>query len=222
MAMVETTVKQIMTPQPLTVRPEDTVVSAAKVLADHNFNGLPVIDDSGKLIGILTEYDLVSKGSDLHLPTLISLLGNVGIYKKDSGPIKADLKKLLALQVKDIMNTAPLTVNQTAPVQELADLFSHHHRVNPIPVVDESKQLVGIVSRFDLVKLLADESAHQNVAIASHEVTDQKVDQFVQNLEERFVFVSRVRARLWPVIAASFGIVGFIIAFAIILRIAAK
>mgnify|MGYP003394607338 CR=1 FL=1 len=221
--MDKTLVSSIMTVQPLAVKPEDTVVFAAKVLADHNFNGLPVTDPTGTILSIIKEYDLVSKGSDLHLPTLISILGNVGVYKKDTGPIKEELKKLLALKVSDIMNADPLTVNQNAPIQELADLFAHHHRVNPIPVVDDSKKLVGIVSRFDLVRLFADETAHQEVAVTQPaEVDDKRVDQFVSNFEQRFVFVSRTRARLWPVLAAAFGIVGFIIAFAIILRIATK
>ena len=210
-----------MTPQPITVRPEDTVVFAAKLLAEHNFNGLPVVDPDGKLTGILTEYDLVSKGSDLHLPTLISILGNVGVYKKDSGLIKQDLKKLLTLQVKNIMNAEPLTIDQTAPVQALADLFAHHHRVNPIPVVAGDRRLVGLVSRFDLVRLFADESAHREVAV-TRAITDQAVDAFVDDFERRFVFVSRAGARLWPVIALAFAVVGFIIAFAIIIRIATK
>ena len=216
------TVGKIMTPQPITIRAEDTVVYAAKILADHNFNGLPVVDNDGTLIGIITEYDLVSKGSDLHLPTLISILGNVGVYQKDSGPIKDNLKKLLSLQVKDIMNNDPLTISQDAFIQDLSDLFAHHHKVNPIPVVDAQKRLVGIVSRFDLVRLYADGTTARTTATDQSAITDQKVDQFVQDFEQRFVFVSRNRARLWPYIAAAFGIVGFVIAFAIILRIATK
>lgn len=219
------TVSQIMTAQPITVTPDDTVVLAAKLIAEHNFNGLPVVGLGNQLVGIITEYDLVSRGSDLHLPTLINILGNVGIYKKDTGPVKEELKKLLALKVRDIMNTDPLTVRAEAPIQELADLFAHHHRVNPIPVVNDVNQLVGIVSRFDLVRLFADESAHREVpagASSAGAVSDQKVDQFVSDFERRFVFVSRTRTRLWPVLAFAFALVGFVIAFAIIIRIATK
>lgn len=218
------TVARIMTPQPITVQPDDTVVFAAKTLAEHNFNGLPVVNPDNQLVGIITEYDLVSKGTDLHLPTLINILGNVGVYKKDTGPIKQDLKNLLTLKVREIMNPEPLTVRPDAPIQELADLFAHHHRVNPIPVVDADKKLVGIVSRFDLVRLFADESAHREVANIGTGlgVSDQRVEGFVRDFEKRFVFVSRTRTRLWPVIALSFSVVGFIVAFAIIIRIATK
>lgn len=211
-----------MTRKPVTVGLDDSVVFAAKILADHNFNGLPVVGQDNKLVGIVTEYDLISKGSDLHLPTLINILSNLGVYKKDTAPIKGELKRLLSLKVKDIMNADPLTVNQNAPVQELADLFAHHHRVNPIPVVDNDSKLVGIVSRFDLVQLFVDENAHREVPAGEAEISDKQVDQFVTDFEKRFILVSKTRARFWPVISLAFALVGFIIAFAIIIRIAIK
>ncbi|MEK7506990.1 MAG: CBS domain-containing protein [Patescibacteria group bacterium] len=220
--MSQISVASIMTKRPIAVGPDDSVVFAAKVLADHNFNGLPVVGQDNKLIGIVTEYDLISKSSDLHLPTLINILSNLGVYKKDTAPIKGELKRLLSLKVKDIMNADPLTVSQNAPVQELVDLFAHHHRVNPIPVIDDSQRLVGIVSRFDLVQLFVDENAHREVPAGETAVSDKQVDQFVTDFEKRFILVSKTRARFWPVISLAFALVGFIIAFGIIIRIAVK
>lgn len=216
-------VKNIMTQQPYTVGPEDSVVYAAKILADHNFNGLPVVGADKALVGIVTEYDLISQGNAMHLPTLINVLGNIGVYKKDSSLVKDDLKNLLSLKVKDVMNTDPLTVEEDAWIQEVSDLFAHHHRVNPIPVVDKQKKLVGIVSRFDLIRLFTDERAHQDVAVNHPENLDKRVDNFINDFEKRFVFVSRTRTRyLWPILSLSFAIIGFIIAFSLILRIAIK
>lgn len=215
-------VKDMMTKEPLSVGPDDLVVYAAKILTERNFNGLPVVDKDRKLAGIITEYDLISRSDSMHLPTLIKILSDVGVYKKDTALVKDDLKKMLSLKVRDIMNTDPLTVNENAPIQELADLFAHHHRVNPIPVIDNEAKLVGIVSRFDLVRMFVDEKSHQNVKVSEPEILDKRVDGFIDNFEKRFVFVSRTRTKLWLIVSFLFAVVGFIIAFAIILRITTK
>ena len=211
-----------MTKRPITVGPDESVVHAAKIIADHNFNGLPVVDNNNKVIGILTEYDLVSKGSDMHLPTLISVLSNIDVYKKDSGVIKDDLKKLLLLKVRDIMNPEPLCINENKSVHELADLFAHHHRVNPIPVIDGNGILVGIVSRYDLVRMFVDDSINGSAGVVEQSISDKKVDRFIKDFENRFVFVSKTRLRFWPILSVAFAIVGFFIAFAIIVNIAIK
>jgi CBS domain-containing protein len=215
-------VKDIMTKGLVVVEPDDDVVYAAKILAQHNFNGLPVINKENVLIGIITEYDLISQGNAVHLPTLINILGNIGFYKKDKSLIKDDLKNLLSLKVKDIMNTDPLYVEDDAWIQEVADLFAHHHRVNPIPVIDKYKRLVGIVSRFDLIRLFADARASKNVDEKKTEHIDKKVDNFIDDFEHRFTLVSKTRLKLWPIFYLAFAIIGFIIAFALILRISLK
>lgn len=221
--MVNLTVEKIMTQNPATVGPDDSVVYVAKILNQRGFNGLPVVDKENKLVGIITEYDLVSKGDAMHLPTLINILGNVDFYKKDKSLIKDDLKKMLTLKVKDIMNREPLAVKSNATLQELADLFAHHHKVNPIPVVDSDNKILGIVSRFDIVKFFVDESGHREISVSESQTLDKKVEGFVKDFENRFVFVSKTRARLiWPILAFTFAILGFIIAFAIILRITVR
>src|SRR3990167_10221833 len=105
-------VKDIMTASPVTVGPEDSVVYAARVLFERNFNGLPVVNEQKEVVGILTEYDLISKGGDLHMSTLINVLGNLDTYKKDNSLVKDEIKRLLILKVKDVMNTDPVTVQE--------------------------------------------------------------------------------------------------------------
>jgi len=120
------------------------------------------------------------------------------------------------------MNTDPLTISQDAPIEMLSKVFAEHHRVNPIPVIDDAKHLVGIVSRFDLVRFFADETTGKIVEVDHDQISDQKVENFVNNFEKRFVLVSKTRTRFWLLISLSFALVGFIVAFAIILRIATK
>lgn len=214
-------VKDIMTPKPISIGPNDPVVYAAKMLARHNFNGLPVTNERGEVTGVITEYDLLSHGDAMHLPTIINMLGNIDVYKKDTGIVKDDVKKLLALKVRDIMNLEPLLINQDAPIELLAQMFAEHHRVNPIPVIDNDRKLVGIVSRFDLVKFFAG-GKYTNDLDGKHGGggdIDKEVENFVGDLQRQFVLVSKSRTRFWLIASILFAIVGFFIAFAIILRI---
>lgn len=214
--------KDIMSDEPVSVKPDDLVTFAAGLLFEKNYNGLPVVDEQNKVVGIVTEYDLVSRGEALHLPTLINLLSNLDVYRKDNSLVSEDIKKLLILKVKDIMNSEPLTVSEDTPIQIAAEQFASHHRVNPILVVDQDKKLAGILSRFDLLRFFADQTLSGKVESDKPEVLDQKVEDFIGNFENRFVLVSKGRAKLWPVVSLLFAIVGFIVAFAIILRIATK
>ncbi len=168
-------VRDIMTTNLVTVRPDDLVVYAAKLFWENRFNGLPVvIDEQNNIIGILTEYDLISQGNVLHLPTLINMLSDIENYKKDEDSFKDAIKNLLSLRVEDIMNREPITIEVDAWIQEAFDLFANHHRVNPIPVIDKDKKLVGILSRFDLIKVLSGERDNQDV------------DDFVKNFKKKF------------------------------------
>lgn len=215
-------VKDIMSSEPVSVKPDDLVTFAAGLLFEKNYSGLPVVDEQNRVVGIITEYDLVSRGEALHLPTLINLLSNLDVYRKDNSLISEDIKRLLILKVKDVMNPEPLTVSQDAPIQIAAEQFASHHRVNPILVVDQDKRLTGVLSRFDLLRFFADQNLSNKVEMDKPEILDRKVEDFIGNFENRFVLVSKGRTRFWPIISALFAIVGFIIAFAIILRIATR
>ena len=148
------TVKDIMVTDVVSVGPETSLIEAAKTLAERHFDGLPVVDGKNKLIGILTEYDLVSKGSALHLPTFQFILQNLKILHEDRAKFEEEVKDISGLKVKDVMNTEPLTVREDTTFEEIAKTFRDHHRVNPIPVVTPDNQVIGVVSRFDILKPL--------------------------------------------------------------------
>ena len=146
-------VTDIMTREVVSVRMETPLVEAAKILANHNFDGVPVVDAENRLIGIVTEYDLISKDM-IHLPTLQVVLNNLQVFKKDQAQFDAEIKKLSNLKVKDVANTEPLTLNARATYEDVLTAFREHHRVNPIPVVDDDKTVIGVVSRFDVLRPL--------------------------------------------------------------------
>lgn len=213
-------VKDIMTPHPVSVGPEDSAVYAARVLFEHHFNGLPVINEKNEVVGILTEYDLISRGGDLHMSTLINVLGNLDTYKKDNSLVKDEIKRLLILKVKDVMNTDPVTVQEDDLIQTLAEVFAKHHRVNPVPILNKDKKLVGVVSRFDLVKFFVAENVASKVDPSQPAVLDRKVQEFIHNFEKKILFHS-THVGLWSFFGFLMALVGISIGLALVLRLLA-
>lgn len=207
-----------MTKDVTTVAPEDSILKVAQIMFEHNWDGIPVVTSDGTLAGIITQYDLVTKGANIHLPTFLKLMGDLPVYKKDKSILKPELQKIVTLTVKDLMNTEPLTVRESATLEDVANQFAEHHRVNPIPVVNGESRLVGIISRFDLIKLYAGAQSTAD-AINKETSVDKKVDLFVKGFEKNFLVVSKRTPFFWKVVSVLFVIVGFIIAMAFIIHI---
>jgi len=147
-------VKDIMTRNVLSVGPSDSLLEAADMLMRHGFNGLPVVDWKGKLVGILTQYDLISKSTQLHLPTFQRLIEQHPAFRSSPEMQRKQLEEISSIRVEDVMNKDPLVLHEEATFKEAVDAFYEHHRVDPIPVVDKNGKLVGIVSRYDILKTL--------------------------------------------------------------------
>jgi len=148
------TVKEIMTAEPVSVHPDTPLIDVTKLLTDHKFNGLPVIDEKGGLVGIINEYDLISGQAGIHLPTLQALLGKLSVFGKDKKEFSKDMEDVTKLMAKDVMNKDPLTLLNTSTYEEVVKMFQEHHAVNPVPVIDSQRKLVGVVSRYDVLKPL--------------------------------------------------------------------
>ena len=141
-----------MTTKVISVYPETMLTEATKLITEHNFDGLPVISKDGHLVGILTEYDLINKTSSLSASFLERILSDIYTTKEEDG--SDDKKTVAELTVQDIMNPEPLTLTEDATLEEVIQTFRSHHRVNPIPIVNSSRQVVGIISRFDVLRPL--------------------------------------------------------------------
>lgn len=212
-------VKDFMTKDVFSVSPSTPIGVAAELLSSKRLNGLPVIDKDKKVVGIITEYDFVTTNTELHLPTFIKLLNGFDLYKNDKTLIKDDLKKIITLTVGDVMNKEPLTLPLDATLDQASRVFSDHHSVNPIPIVDAEHHLAGVLSRFDLMRLYTSAQPSNSTANLSNRELDQKVDQFLGSFEKDFVMVTKARTKYWIFISILFAIIGFIIAFALIVRI---
>ncbi len=208
-----------MTKEVIAVSPDTPLVKAVDLLLEGDFSGLPVVNKANKLVGIITDYDLVLKGSTIHLPTFLKLLKEFQVYKKDQGQIKSDIKKILTMTVADVMNAEPLTLSVEASINEAIDAFTEHHRVNPIPIIDKNNRLVGVISRFDMLKLYGSPSTVRTVKRRSERELDKDINRFLSDFEKQYILVSKTRTYYWLLYSLLFAVIGFLVAFAIIIKI---
>lgn len=213
-------VRDIMTKKVISVHPQTPFLEAAGIIFEHDFDGLPVVDKENKLVGVLTEYDFIVKGSVIHLPTLIKLLKKIPLHKKDKELLGVNLKQIFSLKVKDVMNSDPLFVSSDTNIEDAARLFSEHHRVNPIPVANKSNTLVGILSRYDIIKMYSHSlGVKDGSKLKAKRYIDKRISNVLTRLEGKSIIVSKIRARFWFIVSLAFIIIGFLIAMALILRI---
>ena len=203
----------------ITVSSETPLIEAANILTRNSLNGLPVVDKDNVLMGIVTDYDLIVKGTSLHLPTFIKLMSQIDLYKKDKSLIKDDLKKVLEIKVGEVMNPEPLVLLDGASVEEAVNAFAEHHRVNPIPIIDSQKKVIGVLSRHDLNKLFKSSGFFLDGGKKERDI-DKEVNSFINNFDKEFIFVSKSQTRLWLVSSLISGAFGFLVAWLWVLNFA--
>ncbi len=154
-------VKDIMTKKVVTVAPEAPLIKAVNCLLENDVSGLPVVDKNNKVIGIVTEYDIATKGSLADLTTFVRLMQESRAFKHEheENSILGSIERVLNTTVRQVMNSDPLVLNHNTSINQAVQTFIEHHSVNPIPIVDDANQLVGILSRRDLIKLFYTSSA---------------------------------------------------------------
>jgi CBS domain-containing protein len=147
-------VGEIMERDVVTVRPQDTVESLLRTLKQHELPGVPVVGDDGRLVGIVTESDLVLRDEeeDLRLPLHIDLFGGQ-IFLGRLKPFEERVKKAIASTVAEMMTPDPVTVAPGTDVHEAARVISER-RHNRLPVVDEDGRVVGVLTRLDVLESL--------------------------------------------------------------------
>ncbi|WP_448534182.1 CBS domain-containing protein [Parathermosynechococcus lividus] len=145
-------VRDYMTPNPYTIRADAPITEAVKLMEEKQVRGLPVLNSNGTLVGLVSEADLIVREAPLEPPLYITFLGSV-IYFESPESFHQHLKKTLGQQVQDVMTPNPHTVSVDAPISEAARLMVTHH-ISRLPVLDHDGQLVGIISRHDLLRAL--------------------------------------------------------------------
>ncbi|BAU42748.1 MULTISPECIES: CBS domain-containing protein [Cyanophyceae] len=149
------TVADVMTPDPIVVHPETPLNEAIKLIAERRISGLPVVDADGKLVGVLSEADLMWRETGPTPPPYIMILDSV-IYLENPGKHERELHKALGQTVGEVM-TGKKEIVTTKPSQTLqsAAKLMHDRDTTRLPVLDDSGKVIGILTRGDIVRHLA-------------------------------------------------------------------
>ena len=148
-----TPVREVMTGDVVTLRPDQPVQEAADVLAGKQIGAAPVVDDSGKVVGLLRDEDLIVSEARLHVPTVISFLGADLVLPSSLHRFEHELKKAAGATAADVMITEFPTAKPDDTLDGL-EAEMHDRDITHVPVLDGGK-LVGIVARGDLVRFLS-------------------------------------------------------------------
>ncbi|MFB9264759.1 CBS domain-containing protein [Bradyrhizobium erythrophlei] len=142
--------RDVMVSPVITVVEDATVRDVARLLIDKRISAVPVVDGAGKLVGIVTEADLMHRteaGTEHSYSWWLSLfLGDRAIA--------ADYVKSHAVQVRDMLTRNVRSADPEAPLYEIADLFEEHH-IKRVPIVTKGGELVGILSRANIIQAIA-------------------------------------------------------------------
>ena len=192
----------VMVRNVITVKPDDQVAEAVKLLAEHDISALPVVDDGNNVVGIISEADLLRRqeiGTEKHRPwrmeavTPASTLA--GAFAKSHGG-----------RVAEVMSTDVVSAAEDTPLGEIATMLERH-RIKRVPVLRGGK-LVGIVSRSNLIQALASSRAPASGAGGEadrkirHELLDRLGQEDWTDFGERNVIVSGGIVHLWGLVGS--------------------
>lgn len=162
----------------VTVHPDTDVAEAVKLLAEHDVSALPVVDDEGKLLGILSEADLMRRveiGTEKRRPWWQEAVTG-------AGTLAEEFAKSHGKKVGEIMTPEVVAVSEETPLSEIATLFERK-RIKRVPVTQGGK-LVGVVSRSNLIQALASVVGRMD----EHDETDRQI---------RLDLLSRLKEQSW-------------------------
>lgn len=144
-------VREMMTKQVTSISPEISVKEALELLQKKEISGFPVIDDKNRLVGMLTEKEALS----YILPSYIEKVGRF-IYEENPKSTKKKLLELSKMKVKDLMRKDVVTTTEDTTLCEVARIMLTQ-KIRRIPVLDKTGQVVGILSRGDVLSALTKE-----------------------------------------------------------------
>jgi CBS domain-containing protein len=150
------TVRDIMDSDPASVTVADSVETVLHIMREHDLTGVPVVNEGGRCVGIITEEDLVlsDENEDFHLPHYFQLFGGV-VFLERWSHFEDRARKAFAATAEDMMTEDPVTIEANATVREAAHLIARKKH-NRLPVIDHGR-LVGVVTRVDVLEGLTND-----------------------------------------------------------------
>jgi CBS domain-containing protein len=224
-------VGDVMTKDVLAIDANDTLDVIAGLFEKYDYDGMPVVDSTKKLLGIITGYDMILQSSDVHLPTLLKIMDQISANKADRRALDAHFSKLRDIKATSIMNPKVVSIGAEATLEEAAKVFADHHKVNPLCVVDAEGKLVGVISRYDVIKFFNETYLKRVVQEASggkdpfkefptH--SEDEVQKAVEGVKEGFLLVTKRRPLIWKYVSIAAFAAGLVAATALIIRIVQK
>jgi len=144
--------RDIMTTNVVTVNPQTSVRELASLLLERKISGAPVVDDAGKVLGVVTESDLIFQNKRVHLPTAVAIL-DAFVFLESPDRTEQELKKMAGAKVGDICSEQLITVGPETELEEIATLMAEK-KVHTLPVL-EDERLVGIIGKSDIIRTIA-------------------------------------------------------------------
>ena len=191
----------VMVRDVVTVGPDDDVAKAISLLAERDVSALPVVDGDGKVVGVISEADLVRReeiGTDRHRSWWLEAM-------TPATALAGEFAKTHGRKVSEVMSAGVVAASEETPLGEIAGLLEKH-RIKRVPILRDGK-LVGIVSRSNLIQALA--SAHIQAAtnIVSdreirHELLDRLGEQTWTDFGSRNVIVQDGVVHLWGLVGS--------------------
>ena len=148
------TIAEVMTPNPITVTPETSLQEAVQILAENKISGLPVVNEAGKLVGVISESDLMWQETGIDPAPYIMFLDSV-IYLQNPARHEKEIHKVLGQTVGEVMTDKPISVHSSQTLRDAAH-WMQEKKVRRLPVLDqETGALVGIITQGDIIRSMA-------------------------------------------------------------------
>lgn len=146
------TAREIMTRQVRTVAEDTSIEALARAFEETEVSGFPVLDAEGKLVGVVTESDLIHQNQRLHIPTAVAIFDAVFVLGS-SKRLEEEIQRMSATRAGEIMTRDPVTVREDATMEEVATIMGDQG-VHTLPVLDDSGHLVGVIGKRDIIRAL--------------------------------------------------------------------
>jgi CBS domain-containing protein len=151
------TAADIMDADVPSVSPDDDARTAIDLLSKTDLGAIPVVDSDRKVIGIVSESDLIlgEEESELHLPHYVNIMGGT-IFLQSMKGFEERLEKAFATKVSELMTPDPIVAHTYENADRVAKKIADSHH-NHLPVVDEDGHLAGMVTRADALAAIVDD-----------------------------------------------------------------
>ena len=138
--------KPIMTTDVIVANKNEIMANVANRLIKEKIGGLPVVDEENKVVGIISETDIMKKESHVDSPRMLNFIQGI-IFLDDMKKFEDEMRAIAAYKVEDLMSKDIITVDYVANVMI-------NKSINRVPVVDENNFLKGIICRYDIIKAM--------------------------------------------------------------------